>query len=82
MKKEYDLKNMKKRSGKVKVDKTAAKIPISLRLDGGILASLKDEAAKKGLPYQTLISSILFQYASGEFLEKSLVDLINETKAS
>jgi len=82
MKKEYDLKNMKKRSGRVKVDKSASKVPISLRLDGGILSSLKDEAAKKGLPYQTLISSILFQYASGEFIEKSLVDLINETKAS
>ena len=66
----------------MKVDKSAAKVPISLRLDGSVLATLKDEAQRKGIPYQTLISSILFQYVSGEFVEKTIAELISEGKAS
>lgn len=38
MKKEYDLKKLKKRPGNAKVDSAAAKIPISIRLDGAELA--------------------------------------------
>jgi predicted DNA binding CopG/RHH family protein len=81
MKKEYELKKMKRRA-KVKVDKTAAKVPISLRLDSEVLVSLKDEAERKGLPYQTLISSILFQYVNGEFVEKKLQEILKDHLAS
>lgn len=70
MKKEYDLKTLKRRPDKVKVDKEAAKVPISLRLDGGVLASLKTEAEQLGIPYQTFIGSILHQFASGELVSK------------
>ncbi len=82
MKKEYDLKNMKRRPGKVKVDKSAAKVPISLRLDGGVLSSLKEIAYKKGIPYQTFISSILFQYVNKELIEKDLVNILEKLKVS
>ncbi|MEC7276471.1 MAG: CopG family antitoxin [Bdellovibrionota bacterium] len=82
MKKEYDLKKLKKREGKTKVDKNAAKVPISLRLDGSVLADLKSEAEKLGLPYQTFISSILFQYTNGELISKKMVDILKELQAS
>ena len=82
MKKEYDLTALKKRPGKVKVDQEAAKVPISLRLDGSILSFFKSEAERLGLPYQTLVSSILHQYASGELIEKKTVDLLKRIKAS
>ena len=75
MKKEYDLKKLKKRPGPVKVDKDAAKIPISIRLDGGELADLRTEAERLGLPYQTLISSILHRYVSGELVDRESPDL-------
>lgn len=82
MKKEYNLADLKKRHGKVKVDPEAAKIPISLRLDGSILAFFKSEAERLGLPYQTLVGSVLHQYASGELIEKKTVDLLKRIKAS
>jgi predicted DNA binding CopG/RHH family protein len=75
MKKEYDLKKLKKRPGKIKVDLDAAKVPISIRLDGSVLAELKSEAERLGIPYQTLIGSILHRYASGELHDLKAIDI-------
>ena len=82
MKKEFDLKKLKPRPGKPKVDKDAAKVPISLRLDGGVLAALKTEAERLGIPYQTHIGSVLHQYANGELIEKKTVDLLKRLQVS
>lgn len=78
MKKEYDLKKLKKRPGTVKVDKDAAKVPTSIRLDGSVLAQLKSEAERFGIPYQTLIGSILFRYITGELIETKTVHLLKK----
>jgi predicted DNA binding CopG/RHH family protein len=75
MKKEYDLAKLKKRPGKVKTDPEAAKIPISIRLDGGILADLRTEAERMGIPYQTFIGSILHRYVSGELLDPKATNI-------
>lgn len=40
---------------------------INIRISSGDLASLKQKAAYKGLPYQTLIASVLHEYAAGHF---------------
>jgi len=82
MKKEYDLKKLARREGKVKSSSEAAKTPISLRLDGGVLASLKTEAARLGIPYQTLISSILHRYAHGEWIDKKTLAEIRDLKSA
>lgn len=74
MKKEYDLKKLKPRPG-------AAKVPISIRVDGSVLSSLKSEAERLGLPYQTHIGSLLHQYVHGELIEKKAVALLNKLKA-
>jgi predicted DNA binding CopG/RHH family protein len=70
MKKEYDLTKLKKRPGKIKTDPEAAKIAISIRLDGSILADLRSEAERLGIPYQTFIGSILHRYVHGELLDR------------
>lgn len=75
MKKEYDLKSLKKREAKPKVSVEAIKIPISLRLDSAVLVNLKTEAERLGLPYQTLIGSILHRYANGELIDKNSPEL-------
>jgi len=75
MKKEYDLKKMKKRPGLVKVIPEAAKVPISIRLDGAELAELRTEAERFGIPYQTFIGSILHRYIAGELVDRSSPDL-------
>lgn len=73
MKKEYDLKKLKKRPGKVKVDPEAAKVPVSLRIDGVDLADLKTEAERLGMPYQTLIGSILHRFVSGDLVDAKVI---------
>jgi len=75
MKKEYDLKKLKKRSGKVKSDSSAVKTPISLRIDAKVLLSIRTEAERLGIPYQTFISSILYRYSSGELVDLKSVNI-------
>ena len=75
MKKEYDLKKLKKRPGAVKVIPDAAKTAISIRIDGGELAEIRTEAHRLGIPYQTLIGSILHRYISGELVDRRSPDL-------
>ena len=82
MRREYDLKNLKRRPGNVRVDKSAAKIPVSLRLDGSDLALLKAEAEKRGIPYQTLVGSILHQFLNGELIERKTVEMLKKLKVS
>lgn len=74
MKREYDLKKLKKRP-ETKISADAAKVPISIRLDGGELAELRTEAERLGIPYQTLIGSILHRYVSGELVDRESPDL-------
>jgi len=75
MKKEYDLTKLKKRPGKVKSDPEAAKTPISIRLDGSVLADLRSEAERLGIPYQTFIGSILHRYANQQLVDRKAIDL-------
>lgn len=70
MKKNYSLKDLKKRPGKVKLDTEASRIMISLKIEASNLVDLKSEAERLGMPYQTLINSILHRYVSGELVDK------------
>lgn len=81
MKKEYDLKKLKRRPGKVKVNPEAGKIPISIRLDWSALSYIKDEAERLGIPYQTLIGSLLHRYATGELIDKKLISELKNLKS-
>lgn len=76
MKKEYDLKKLKKRFKKVQSDPKALKIPISLRIDGSVLVDLKTEAHRLGTPYQTLIGSILHRYINGELIDRKSKEIL------
>jgi len=82
MKKEYNLKKLKRRPGEVKVDESAAKIPISIRLDGSVLATLKSEAKRLGIPYQTLLGSILHRYAEGSLIDQKVLETARKFKVS
>ena len=82
MKKEYNLKKLKKRSERVKVDPEAAKIPISLRINGAVLADLKTEAQRQGTPYQTLIGSILHRYVHGELVDRKTIEILEGLSVS
>ncbi len=82
MKKEYDFSKARKRSERVKVDANAAKIPTSIRLDGSILAWYKAEAKRQGIPYQTLIGSVLHRFARFELVDRADVIRIQGVKGA
>jgi predicted DNA binding CopG/RHH family protein len=75
MKREYNLSKLKKRPGKVKVDAEAAKTPISIRIEGTLLAQLRTEAERLGIPYQTFLGSILHRFAQGELVDRKSLDI-------
>jgi predicted DNA binding CopG/RHH family protein len=75
MKKEYDLKKLRKRPGKVKANRDAAKIAISIRLDGSVLAEIRTEAERLGIAYQSFIGSILHRYIHGEIVDLKSVNI-------
>lgn len=43
---------------------------INIRISGRDLVALQRRASKEGMPYQTLVSSILHKYVSGSLQEK------------
>jgi predicted DNA binding CopG/RHH family protein len=82
MKKEYDLRKLKRRPEALKIDASAAKVPISIRIDGSVLAALKTEAERQGIPYQTFIGSLLHRYVHGELLDKKSIEIIKLLKTA
>lgn len=50
---------------------------INIRLSSRDLEGLQMKAAEEGLPYQTLISSILHKYVSGRLVDSSVTDQDN-----
>jgi len=44
---------------------------INIRISDNDLTGLKVKAREEGIPYQTLVSSILHKYVSGRFTERS-----------
>lgn len=75
MKKEYKLGELKKRPKTPKTSSKAAKVAISLRLDVDLLADIRTEAERLGIPYQTFIGSILHRYASGDLVDLKAVNI-------
>ncbi len=44
---------------------------VNIRLSAGDLRDIQARALEEGIPYQTLIASVLHKYVSGRFAERS-----------
>jgi predicted DNA binding CopG/RHH family protein len=44
---------------------------INIRISGKDLIAIQKRALEEGIPYQTLISSLLHKYVSGRLIERS-----------
>jgi predicted DNA binding CopG/RHH family protein len=55
------------------LDIAAKSRTISIRLNETVLRNIKYRAAEEGLPYQTLISSILFKYCSNRLIDENAI---------
>ena len=53
---------------------------INIRISGRDLAALQSRALEEGLPYQTLIASILHKYASGSLYDVTANTRLNQAK--
>jgi predicted DNA binding CopG/RHH family protein len=65
-----DLLNQLRQSAQVTGQKDQR---INIRLSGADLEALRVRALRLGMPYQTLISSVLHRYASGELTDEQLI---------
>ncbi len=61
-------KNLSKRKAehKIAAENTSKKQPITVRVQQMDILRLKLIASRQGIPYQTLVSSILHRYATGQ----------------
>jgi predicted DNA binding CopG/RHH family protein len=49
---------------------TERKLPLSLRVSSRVIGTLRLKAREEGMPYQTLINSILHKYVTGQLKER------------
>jgi len=71
-------KKEKNRINKI-IRKSKVKKSINLRLNSQDINKLKNLAAREGLPYQTLISSILHKYVTKQLIEEKYIPQILKT---
>jgi predicted DNA binding CopG/RHH family protein len=55
------------------INKAKKNSAISLRIASYDLEKIKEKAGKEGIPYQTLINSILHKYITNQLLEKDAI---------
>jgi len=67
-----NLETEKERFKQIAKDQIEKKKRINLRLLESDLTRMKAEAIREGLPYQTLISSIIHKYATGQLVTKDI----------
>ena len=51
---------------KAAIEATSRRRPVTIRLQARDIDRIKRIASRKGMPYQTLISSVIHRYATGE----------------
>ena len=86
MKKEYDLKKMK-RVERAPLDPKETKIAMTLRIDGDVILWLRKEAERTGIPYQTLLNSKLRESMTlpdlvSQLVEKKVEEILARKRAS
>lgn len=70
--------DLKKKKIESILEKSSKKKVITLRLNSNDLEQIKSIANSEGIPYQTLISSILHKYINNRFVDRKEVFKISE----
>jgi predicted DNA binding CopG/RHH family protein len=62
---------------KKRILRTAGKTKtISLRINETVLESIKRKAAAEGIPYQALISSVLYKFSSNRLIDEVAIRMV------
>ena len=81
MKKDFNFKGAKRGA---RLNPKTTKIAVTTRLDPNVLSWLREQADKRGIPYQTLMNSLLMEAMHGgpseseEFIRKIVRDEIKK----
>ncbi len=54
---------------------------VNIRLSAQTLAGLRSRAAEEGMPYQTLMATVLHKYTTGRFVEKRVARSVRPSRA-
>ncbi|WP_076792470.1 antitoxin [Chlorobium sp. KB01] len=65
-----DLASMKERLAKAAAETALKDYRINVRISKRDVEALKTKALEEGIPYQTLVTSILHKYVTGRIIEK------------
>ena len=66
-----DLKGDKKKYSQIARNTILKNKRINIRISERDLTKLKSKSVEEGMPYQTLVSSILHKYVSGKIIEQN-----------
>ena len=66
-----DLESEKKKYSRIARDTILKNKRINIRISERDLSKLKSKSVEEGIPYQTLVSSILHKYISGKLIEEN-----------
>jgi predicted DNA binding CopG/RHH family protein len=66
-----DLRRQRKRYQKYAEATLRKDRRVNIRISGKDLSAIQKRAVEEGLPYQTLIASLLHKYAAGRLIERS-----------
>ena len=58
------------------IDQARERKAITLRINTGDLTGIKSQAAKEGLPYQTLIVSIIHKYVTNQLIDANNINKV------
>lgn len=76
MKKEFNFKKAKRVGNRFK--DADVKVSVTTRIDPDVVAWLRKESEKKGIPYQTLINSILKQSMNSRSDDDHIRQIVKE----
>ncbi|MBI1861475.1 MAG: antitoxin [Deltaproteobacteria bacterium] len=69
-----DLKNSLRQAAQRTLRELKKEARVNIRMSPIVVALLKKRAAREGVGYQTLMSSIIHRYISGDLVDKEAVD--------
>lgn len=76
MKKEFNFKKAKRVGNRFK--DADIKVSVTTRIDPDVVAWLRRESEKKGIPYQTLINSLLKQAMNADSDEERIRQIVKD----
>lgn len=67
------------RAARAQIEAIRKQARVSLRLNSSDVERMREKANQAGLPYQTLIASVVHQFATNQLVERKIVEELKDT---